>query len=127
MTKERRTVRLDPETEEQIVELAKRMKIPVSSVIRIFISDGLSKFDRRYESFIERLDRIEKVMHMTHTMAAAGVAAVLLPDGVGHRLSSSAAEQFRSRVDSSVYFGSGIKSGHDNGAFTTEDEDVSAN
>lgn len=127
MTKERRTLRLDPETDEQLLELAKRMKIPVSSVIRIFISDGLSRFDRRYEAFIERLDRIEELTNRTHTMAAAGVAAVLLPDGVGRRLSTAAAEEFRQRVDSSVFFGGEIKSGHDSGVFSAEDEDVSAN
>jgi hypothetical protein len=106
----------------ELVDMARRLNIPVSSVVRMLLSDGLARFDRRYEAFIERLERVAELGEKTHAMAAAAVAAILLPEGAGHRLSSTVAEQFRTQVHCAVYWGSGIKAGHDSGAFSGDED-----
>jgi predicted transcriptional regulator len=108
-------VRVDSETDEQLIMMAKRMGISKSAVVRIFINDGLSKFDRRYEAFIERLDHVAEIANKTHEIAAAALAAVTLPEGQWRTLKDEPNRQFKSRVSRAVHFGSLIKISHDEG------------
>jgi predicted transcriptional regulator len=120
-------IRIDSDTDQQLEDFARRMKVSKSGIARMLLNDGLAKFDSRFEAFSLRLDDIAEMINRTHTMAAAAVAAIALPLGTGRRLKTAEAEEFKQRVFSSVYFGNDIKTGHDNGTLTAGDDNVSPN
>lgn len=118
--------RVDLDTNEQLEALAKRLDVSISAAIRMFIRDGLAQYDRRHDMLAGQLEQMAKSVERAHVMAAAALAATVLPAETGRRLHGDARDLFQKRADSAVYFGMAIKDAHDRGAFGEEDSNVPA-
>jgi hypothetical protein len=119
-------VRIDAETNEHLVEMARRLNIPKGAVARLCIQEGLSRYDRQLDVVLHHVEKLTELLCRTHTMAAAAVAAAALPPNVGRKLSEPVRKEFETRVDRCMYFGSAIKSAHDRGIFSVDDGNVAA-
>jgi hypothetical protein len=119
-------VRIDAETNEYLVEMARRLNISKGAVARRCIQEGLSRYDRQLDVVLHHVEKLTELLYRTHTMAAAAVAAVALPPSVGQTLSEPVRKEFETRIDRCMYFGSAIKSAHDRGVFSMEDDNVVA-
>jgi hypothetical protein len=67
--------RIDEETMQELNDSAKRLGIPVSSALRIFVRNGLSQYDGRHEELLAKFDQFEASFSSVNVMLSAVVLA----------------------------------------------------
>jgi len=118
MAKKNFQIRLD---ETEIAEIDKRVKeakLPSHAALaRIFIQDGLARFDRKHEHLIEKIDELQSAvdrLSLIAAMSAAGVSFLDLPRIDGKQ--ESGQERVKGNIQGSLKMGRVIKKMADDGS-----------
>lgn len=83
-------IRIEGADHEKLVVAAKKQKISPSTLARIFVLAGLSKFDGQAEEMLSKLDAISQALLQLKELSAASVAGVALLDIARYKTSDIA-------------------------------------
>lgn len=76
MKTDRITVRLDSDVREALRVEAKNQGVDEAVMVRMFVRDGLARFDAAYERIVQNTDRLSEQVHTLQQLVAATVHIV---------------------------------------------------
>ncbi|WP_148662466.1 hypothetical protein [Paraburkholderia phytofirmans] len=127
MSQESVHIRIDRDEHDYLREEARKRKISANALARIFVRDGLAKFDRRNDALMERIDALINLVTKSNVLAASAVVSAALPVGLGATLDEAIKAQMRSHIMEAVKLGQNISSTYDKGTFDQGGANVSSN
>ena len=114
-------IRLSDDEIAEIEELAKSTKTTSSAVGRRFIRDGLSKFDRKHEILLEKMESLRSLLDQANLLSAMSVTAVSFMDvsRIDGKVDAGQA-RVKSNIQAAIKMGRVIKEMSDIGALTKD-------
>lgn len=126
MSQESVHIRIDRDEYDYLKEEARKKKISPNALARIFVRDGLAKFDRRNDALMVQIDALINLVTKSNVLAASAVVSAALPVGLGASLDEGTRAQMRSHIMEAVKLGHNISSTYDKGTFEQGGANVSA-
>ncbi|CAH2778904.1 MAG: hypothetical protein CBARDMAM_0995 [uncultured Caballeronia sp.] len=120
-------IRLDRDEYDYLKDEARKRKVSPNALVRVFVRDGLAKFDRRNDALMVQIDALINLVTKSNILAASAVVSAALPVGLGATLDEGTKAQMRNHIMETVKLGHNISSTYNKGTFDQGDANISSN